>query len=310
MKTQRYSRACDASAALRLVNTTYFVTASDEDYVLRVYDEAHPGPPVGELDVTAFLAPVNIKKEPDIEGSARIDDRIYWIGSHGRDKDGVEQESRQRLFATDVTITAASPELRPAGQPYKQLLTDLLTAPDLADLGLAPAAMLAPEAPGGLNIEGLASTPEGHLLVGFRNPVPRGRALLVRVTNPSDVVSGAARARVSMGALLDLGGRGIRAIEPAADGRYLILAGSFDDTRNFALFSWDGLSSTPAIVLDGTVLNDLNPEELIASHDVAGAAVVQLFSDDGDALVGEKKCKKAPIEERSFRVAALELAGL
>ena len=125
MKIQRYSRACDASAALRLVNTTYFVTASDEDYVLRVYDEAHPGPPVGELDVTEFLAPVNTKKEPDIEGSARIEDRIYWIGSHGRDKDGVEQESRQRLFATEVTITPACPELRPVGQPYKQLLTDL-----------------------------------------------------------------------------------------------------------------------------------------------------------------------------------------
>jgi hypothetical protein len=307
MIVQRYRRACDASAATRIPKTTCFVTASDEDYVLRVYDETRPGAPVSELDVTEFLEPVSKKKEPDIEGSARIDSRIYWIGSHGRDKDALEQESRQRLFATDLSIVAGRPELRPAGRPYKKLLADLSGAPDLSEFNLAAASALAPEAKGGLNIEGLTNTPEGHLLLGFRNPIPRGRALLARIQNPADVVSGAAGAKVVKGALLDLGGRGVRAIEATPEGDYFILAGSFDDTRNFALFLWNGLSETPEVVLEGAALNELNPEELIVSLQTSGSLEVQLFSDDGDAPVGAQKCKKAEIDARSFRVSAMQL---
>jgi DUF971 family protein len=310
MTTQRYLRACDASAATRIPGTTCFVTASDEDYLLRIYDETRPGPPLSELDVSEFLEPVNKKKEADVEGAARIDDRIYWIGSHGRDKDGVEQESRHRFFATAMTAVAGRSDLRPTGKPYKQLLTDLANAPDLAEFGLVAAAAVAPEAPGGLNIEGLASTSEGHLLIGFRNPIPQGRALLVRLQNPAAVVDGTGPARVSKGALLDLGGRGVRAIEATTDGRYFILAGSFDDTKDFALFLWDGVSGTPTLALDGSVLNALNPEELTMSVDADGALAVQLFSDDGDALVGEKKCKKADADARSFRVSAVRLTGV
>jgi hypothetical protein len=94
-------------------------------------------------------------------------------------------------------------------------------------------------------------------------------------------------------------------MEPLGGGKYLILAGSFDDVRNFALFSWDGAASTPTQLLDGTTLNDLNPEELLAT-DASGS--VQVFSDDGDAMVGEKKCKKAEPAARSFRTAVLQLA--
>jgi Protein of unknown function (DUF3616) len=305
---QKYLEACDASAATRIAGTTFFVAASDEDYILRVYDSEATGRPVAQLDVTDFLEAEDRTKEPDLEGSAQIGNRIYWIGSHGCDKEGRTQESRQRLFATEVAVGLGRPELRPFGKPYKQLLADLFDAPELAEFQLATAAALAPEAPGGLNIEGMASTPEGHLVVGFRNPIPRDRALLVRIENPGDVVAGTSRARVAAGGLLDLGGRGVRAFEPAGDGSYYLLAGAFDDTRNFALFSWDGLSSAPTLILDGTSLNDLNPEELIASKDTLGAVVVQLFSDDGDALVGAKKCKKVDPAVKSFRATTLQLA--
>jgi Protein of unknown function (DUF3616) len=305
---QKYMEACDASAATRIAGTTFFVAASDEDYILRVYDSEAPGRPVAQLDVTDFLEAENRTKEPDLEGSAQIGNRIYWIGSHGCDKEGHTQESRQRLFATEVAVGLGRAELRPLGKPYKQLLADLFDAPELAEFQLATAAALAPEAPGGLNIEGMASTPEGHLVVGFRNPIPRDRALLVRIENPGDVVAGTSRARVAAGRLLDLGGRGVRAFEPAGDGTYYLLAGAFDDTRNFALFSWDGFSSAPTLILDGTSLNDLNPEELIASKDTLGAVAVRLFSDDGDALVGAKKCKKVDPAVKSFRATTLQLA--
>jgi hypothetical protein len=176
----------------------------------------------------------------------------------------------------------------------------------IPEFGLTNAATLPPEAPEGLNIEGLTSTPDGHLLFAFRNPIPQSRALIVRVQNPAEVVAGTSRAKVSREALLDLGNRGVRAIEPTGDGKYFVLAGKFDDTKDFALFLWDGLSSTPTQLLDGSSLNELNPEELLVVPDTNGA--VQLFSDDGDTLVGDKKCKKADVSARSFRVATFQLA--
>ena len=306
MTTQVFRGACDASAATRIAGTSCFVTASDEDYVLRVYNAAIPGPPISELDVSAFLQPADPKKEPDIEGSAQIGNRIYWIASHGRDKEAQEQESRQRLFATDVTIVSGRPQLTPIGTPYRTLLADLTAAADLREFALDEAARRAPEDSGGLNIEGMTSTADGHLLIGFRNPIPDQRALLVRIHNPAEVVAGTQVARITRDVLLDLGGRGVRALEPTIDGKYLVLAGSFNDTRNFGLFLWDGHSTAPTQLLDGTALNDLNPEELMLMPQSLGA--VQLFSDDGDALVGTKKCKKVEPSLRSFRVATVQLA--
>lgn len=50
-------------------------------------------------------------------------------------------------------------------------------------------------------------------------------------------------------------------------------------------------------------LNALNAEELVLWPDTPDR--VDLISDDGDALVGEKKCKKADVSVRSFRVTAV-----
>lgn len=308
MITQKYLEACDASAATWIAGTSFFVTASDEDYLLRIYDSRAPGAPIDRIDVTDFLDPSDRSKEPDIEGCAQVGNRMYWIGSHGRDKAADEQESRQRLFATEITIVSGRPRLRPIGTPYRRLLRDLAEAPELATFRLADAAALSPEAVGGLNIEGLAGTPEGHLLVGFRNPIPQGRALIARIQNPAEVIAGGHRAEVTRGALLDLGGRGLRALEATASGDYYILAGSADDERNFAIFRWDGQSDTPSLLHDDPTLHALNPEELL-TFEVGGSPALMLFSDDGDAPAGNKKCKKADVAVRSFRVATLQLGS-
>ena len=140
MTSSHYSHACDASAASLLGTTRLFAAASDEGSVLRVYDLDHPGAPVSSLDVTAFLEPDNpTDTEADVEGSAPIGDRIYWIGSHGRNKNAKERKFRQRLFATDIARTGADVTLRPAGRPYKALLRDLSNSPALAAFGLAAA---------------------------------------------------------------------------------------------------------------------------------------------------------------------------
>ncbi len=66
------------------------------------------------------------------------------------------------------------------GTPYQSLVTDMSADPRLVELGLAEAAKHRPDERGGLNVEGLTSTPEGYMLIGFRNPVPRDKRSLCR----------------------------------------------------------------------------------------------------------------------------------
>lgn len=154
-------------------------------------------------------------KESDLEGAAAIGSRIDWISSHGRNKGGKLREERHRFFATEVDTRTVPPSLRPIGSPYTRLLDDLLSADALKRYRLKDAAQRAPEAAGGFNIEGLAATADGKLLIGLRNPLVAGRALLVPLENPEAVVNGEA-ARIGTPILLDLGGRGVRSIECVA----------------------------------------------------------------------------------------------
>ncbi len=302
METKRYYEACDASAAVRLGTSTQFAAASDEDNVLRVYDRSAPGAPVSHLDVTSFLSPDDPgEQEADLEGAAQLGDRIYWIGSHGRSRTGKKRPVRQRLFATTVHHRDGVAHLEPDGVPYVHLLRDLTGAPALAGFGLGPASLRPPEEPGGLNLEGLAAGPDGALLVGFRNPVPAARALIVRIENPALLIDGTdAAARLTVGGHLDLRGRGIRALEfvPALAG-YLIVAGACDDVRDFALYRWSGGPSDPAVELRVDGLSALNPEELLVVEAHSDALLLDLLSDDGGSGAGA--CKGAPLGLRRFR---------
>jgi hypothetical protein len=299
--TVSYLGACDASAAVRL-GPSWLVAACDEDYILRVYDRRAPGPPAASVDLIDFLAPKDPDDEPDIEGAALVGNRVYWVTSHARDGDGEEHKSRQRLFATSVSATARGVRIKPVGRPYKRLLKDLARAPALESFKLRRAAKLSPEDPGGLNLEGLAPTPDGELLLGFRNPVPEGRALVVALRNADALVEGRAESAVfRVAGRLDLGGRGIRAIEYVPESKiYLIVAGAFDGARDFRLYVWSGALEGAAAELD-IDLTDFKPEELIVTEVRGRRLHVELLSDDSGRKVGGKKCRKADAEMQSFR---------
>lgn len=137
--------------------------------------------------------------------------------------------------------------------------------------------MRTPKAADALNIEGLGATPEGHLLIGFRNPIPQGKALLIPLLNPNDVIAGQ---RPSFGAALrlDLGGLGIRDIA-LCERTYVIIGGPYDGRGNFELFKWDGTNSAPERI-KVKHLNRYNPEALVIYPD-AGLREFQVLSDDG-----------------------------
>lgn len=284
-----YSGLCDASAAVAL-GADHFVVADDELNTLQIYKRGQVDS-VGSLELSAFLG-TKKDKESDLEGAAAIGTRIYWISSHGRSKAGKVQERRYRFFATEVQ-PGPVPALSTVGQPFNNLLSELVKT----DKAYKDAAKLAPEEVGGLNIEGLAATPDGKLLIGFRNPVPGGSALIVPLENPKDLINGK-KAKFGLPIKLDLGGRGIRSIELGSDSSYLVVAGPTADSGSFALYRWSGKPGDAAKAVPHVDFKNLRPEALFA---IPHTDMVQILSDDGGVNTDGISCKDREKSKQSFR---------
>lgn len=313
--TTTYRGACDGSAAVAL-DRDRFAVADDDSNVLSVYRTGQEAA-ILELNLDQFLeAPKKKKpgpdgkpvfKEADIEGAARIGDRIYWIGSHGRDSDGNAEPGRSRLFATRIVSQPDGPRLEPIKPgAYTALRENMFDDPKLKPLKLSKAFASgkkkgpAPEAKNGFNIEGLAATPEGGLLIGFRNPRPGKEAIVITLDNPADVVDAGKRPVFGNPRLLDLEGRGIRSIE-WINNVYVIVAGPYGKARDskikppFALFTWSGNEADvkPRMMKKVELPHDFSPE---AVFEIPGSSNMMLLSDDGT-----DKCKDADKSRKSFR---------
>jgi hypothetical protein len=224
------------------------------------------------------------------------------------------------LFATRIVPDPAGPRLEPVKPgAYKTLREDMFKDADVSRASKLKALNLpaafapgkktgpAPEADDGFNIEGLAATPEGHLLIGFRNPRPGNKALVIPLENPrelvdkADVVDDKKRPKPIFGnpRLIDLEGRGIRSIE-RINNTYVIVAGPHGEAEDskikppFAVFTWGGKEGDkPDKMTDVVIPDTFTPEAVFA---IPGSSNMMLLSDDGT-----KTCKKADKAEKSFR---------
>lgn len=275
--TVLYSGMCEASAAVALGSGT-FVVADDDKKDLRVYREGSPAM-LQVLEISSTVP--DLTEKADLEGAARIDQDIYWIGSHSRKKNGDDRPGGRRLFAIRVEPRDGKLSVQPVGKPYKTLLADLQSDSRFDKYELGKAAALKPEETGGLNIEGLAATPDGKLLIGFRNPIRDGKALIFPLDNPRQVLDGG-KATFGTPAELDLGNRGIRSLEywPAGEA-YLIIAGSIDGAGSFQPYLWSGKPGEAAKALEGLDLAGMVPEAVF--FDPKAPNKLFVLSDDGDA---------------------------
>ncbi len=266
----RYDGLCEASAAA-ILDENHFAVASDDSETLRIYRRGQAGS-TGE-----FKHP----EVTDIEGAARIGSTIFWLTSHSLNKDREDKPKRKVLFATNI---AKGPSIAAAGTHFIQLRERLAAHLGGNETGLSP----------WLNIEGLAGTPEGHLLVGLRGLNDNEpAAFILRVDDPSALVgltpSAVDEPAGSRTAVfrLNLGGRGIRSMERVGEGArsYLILAGPQTDTHDidFKLFWWNGAGETvtagPAVKF-----GDMVPEALIAWPD----GEIQILGDNGSNCSDKK----------------------
>ena len=276
--------------------------------MIRTYDVERGARPFQRFDLSPSLElPVNGGKskrsaETDLEAATRIGDRAYWITSHARKKSGKYAPERLRFFST--TLPNDGTPIAVVGAPYERLLDDLLAEPSLEGFGLARAVGLAPTAPGGFNLEGMTARYEGGVWLGLRSPVPDGKALLVPLLNPEELVSGDP-ASFGDPLTLDLGGLGVRALSSWRK-RYLIAAGSPGDGGTPRLFTWDGKSNARPV--SGLDLRAFNPEGFFTPD---ARDQIFVFSDDGTVLVDGVPCKELDEAPRkSFRGAWLPLPGV
>ncbi len=289
---------CDASGAVEIDRRT-FVVADDEDNQLRIYDAELGGAPLASIDVSqpVGLSPKGKRlrfPELDLEAATRIGDRAYWITSHGRNSSGKRKPERMRFFSTTVPASRDDHALTVVAVT-DDLLDELLADPRFVGLGLRQAAELAPKAEGGLNLEGMTASPDGRLLLGFRNPVPDGLAVLFTVERPDDALAGQP-GTIGGPIRLDLGGHGVRGLTWWR-GRYLIVAGHHDSGPPARLYAWDGVGAAQSLAVD---LAGYNPEATF-SPDVEDQRLL-LLSDDGMVEIDGVPCKQlADHARRQFR---------
>ncbi|MBW9065393.1 DUF3616 domain-containing protein [Rhizobium herbae] len=276
-----YIGICEASAAVAL-DESHFVVASDETNTLQIYRRGI-AKPVQALKFKTFLG----SETSDIEAAARIADKVYWISSFSRPAGGGNAGGRSVLFASKIVRTAGGPTLEPIGTPCESLRGYLKK--ELHRPGTD------------INIEGLAATPEGDLLIGFRTPLIDKMAPVLRLTNPAAVTEHGEEPRFGKPHMLDLGDRGIRGIDWTGflPPLYLVIAGpeTKGDTGKsgkFSLYSWSG-DERPPVKLPPKFPSDFTAEALVIYPE---KGLVQILSDDGKKSGKENDIPK---KKRHFR---------
>lgn len=314
--------AADASSAVAL-DSERFIMSDDEHNYLQVYYWDQPeSEPNQATDISPALTLDPLHPEVDIEGATWFNNRIFWIGSHGRSKNGDYWKSRYNFFAT----TIAPDGTVSVDGVYDNLIDDLIQYDQIHNLGLEaaigtagghirqnPIPDLAPKV-NGLNIEGLCTTADGtKMFIGFRNPRPEidGKimALVIPLANPEQVVLHGADPNLEAPLFIDLDDLGIRSMEYSPGiGEYLIVAGSHkggDDDPVQYLYNYDFTVQDRDKL--ATFSDDMTPEAIFQLPD---ANDINLLSDDGTRLIdtpsGPVINKELPREQRIFRTRTIK----
>jgi Protein of unknown function (DUF3616) len=298
IQEKKYSGISNPSGAVAL-NDKLFIVADDEDNVLRIYDCNIPEKPIQTIKLSTVFKGVIADGEDleiDLESAATIGGTVFFIGSHSSSKTGEYREARHRLLAVNIKPGANDKfVITPAGEIYTSLIKDLQDDSRFDTYHFGKAKKTQAKALGGLSIEGLASTPDNGILIGFRNPLnggeikddrlENGRALIVKLKNPFEVIHGL-NAKFADPIELDLGGFGIREITWRKKHQYLIVAGPYheNDTseghkkEEGKLYKWSSKSGK-LNCLKRFGLEGFNIEAALFYP--GNEDLVQLLSDDG-----------------------------
>ncbi|HTZ85599.1 MAG TPA: hypothetical protein VMB05_02930 [Solirubrobacteraceae bacterium] len=324
-----YAGAGNGSTAID-VGGGYMIVADDEGNVLRLYHERNSGEPTKTFDFTKVL-PVGTG-EADIETSARVGNTLYWMSSLSNKKSGKADPDRDIVFAASITGSGASTELTYVGS-YMHLREDMVAWDEANGNPLGLAASAESGRPSneadGMNAEGLefAAGSSEEAYVAFRAPLepPNDRkdALLVPVTNFASLVThgnpGSTKATFGTPLEWNLGGLALREIRRNADGEFLAIAGTSDDSNSqFGLYTWDG-NPADQPVLTETALSGVAEgawESVVSVPDpIASGSTVELLEDNGETVwyadgLTSKTGMPGPLQKDIGRLFTIELPGV
>ena len=312
--TRFHTGTADASTA-QMIDNDLMIVADDENQALRLYNRQNSGLPLNSFNFTTSLGLTDISggnpREVDIEASAKVGNRIYWMGSHSNASSGNNRPNRSRFFATDISGTGDATTLSYVGR-FDNLKSNLLAwdannghglGANFLGLAGSSATGKAPETAdgSGFNIEGFEIAPNNTTAyICFRAPLQstttRTKALIIPLTNFADLVSGnptSTTATFGNPIQLDLGGRAIREMKKNSTGEYLIIAGPHDGStgiapKDFRFYTWTGNPADAPILrnADLTALNANGSFESIVDlpSPLLSTSNVQVLVDNGDAI--------------------------
>jgi len=298
---QLYKAISNPSGAVALTNDL-FIVGDDEDNRLRIYDRNKPEKPLQTVSLSEIFKGIIEEGEDleiDLESAAETAGTVFWIGSHSTSKNAEFRPARHRLFAVNIKTNAKNNvAVTAVGDIYTSLINDLRDDSRFDRYHFGKAAKLQAKAIGGLSIEGLASTADNELVIGFRNPLhggdvkkdrlKKGKAIIVILKNPFAVIHGV-KAEFADPIELDLDGFGIPEITRRTKNKYLIVAGPYhanipDENHKLEeskLYQWS-MKSGKLDEVKGLDLAGLNIEAAIFYPD--DEDTVQLLSDDGKMM--------------------------
>ena len=295
----------DASAAIAL-DDNYMIIADDEKNLLFVFNRNQSGLRAKTYDfnqgniLSLTDGSAGNWKEVDVEataGSIINAGRIYWLGSMSNSSNSPfeDKPNRNRLFAVTATGTGASATFADAGH-YNNLRQRLIVWGDANGYNFTASAAnnKDPKAIDGFNVEGMVFGPDNTTMyIGFRAPlVPnasRTKAVIAPIQNfEAWFNNGAPAGNPTIGAPieLDLGGRGIRDMIRLSNGNYVILAGSYDEILDPAVYSWTGNPASPVVPIPSFNVSGLNIEGVMPVIESGQLALnkLQFISDDGSRI--------------------------
>ena len=282
----KYKHMCNASGAVQITDEVIIVISDEKDKLY--FYNIDGGKPLDVLNLHKLLK-LDDTDEMDLEAALKTKDKIWWLGSHSRDKKKRRARDRQVLFATNIPndindkLEVTFDELN--------ILSILRQSEDVTKTVTQKKRHKAPKK-GGVSIEGLAEHPDGGLLIAFRSPLTgdkgkEGNALVVHLTEKVESFE------VKQTFELDLNDRGIRDI--VWDGsKYLLIAGDVKTGGEFDLYSWE-IGQTPKPIDTEDLLKDLNPEALVKLDNKW-----LILSDDGKVEHNGKECQDLIRKSKKF----------
>jgi hypothetical protein len=195
-------------------------------------------------DVLLYEVPAGACKEADFEALTRNGEVFFAIGSHSVDRkkqnpDKTYEENRIRLTQAGIEKCKSRDELFKfkLGDSDKAEVLKTVSLRELIEKNPVLALFASiPDKENGIDIEGLAATPEA-LFVGFRGPVLRQNYVPILRLNQDLSDSSLNNSEILF---VNLDGRGVRDIAPGPGGLYILAGPNGDELQSFAIYFWNG----------------------------------------------------------------------